>query len=49
MGGNNDGDGIQRSEILCLSLLPSPQFHRDLHGIILSGIRSGQHADKEGK
>lgn len=28
---------------------PSPQFRRDLQGIILSGIRSGQHADKEGK
>lgn len=34
----------------CVSLSsPSPQFHRDLWGIILSGIRSGQHADKEGK
>ncbi len=53
MDGNNDdddGDGFQRSEILCLSLSsPSPQFRRDLWGIILSGIRSGQHADKEGK
>lgn len=51
MDGNNDddGDGIQRSDILCLSLLPSPQFRRDLCRIILSGIRSGQHADKEGK
>lgn len=52
MASNNDdddGDGFQRSENLCLSLPPSPQFHRDLWGIILSGIRSGQHADKEGK
>lgn len=54
MDGNNDGgDGFQMSKNLCyflsLSLSPSPQFRRDLWGIILSGIRSGQHADKEGK
>lgn len=40
----------RRSVILSLSLSsPSPQFRRDLWGIILPGIRSGQHADKEGK
>lgn len=61
MDDDNDhgGDGLQRSKNLCyflspslylpLSLPPSPQFRRDLWGIILSGIRSGQHADKEGK